>query len=342
MQHRHCFEAVDRTFRDLCTVDDNTLFGGIPVVLGGDFAQIPPVVPLDGRPETVQASLIMSTKIWPKLRKLFLVENMRLSNSSELDKQRGSIQLPPFLKKTTDVEMFIEDIYPKQVLQSPIQNSVFFKERAILCSKNTTVEETNAKVLRNVAGDIVTLFSTDTVQSDITGSSMGDVPEEYLHSLTPSGLPPSKLELKVGLPIMLLRNLNPERGLCNGTRCIIHQIGQYVLKVKVLGSESNEMELIPRFTLSTLPDQLPFVLTKKQFPVKLCFAMTINKSQGQSLKKVAVDLREPVFTHGQLYVSLSRATSADGVSLLFSEQNSLLTTENVVYPEVLSSQYNQE
>ncbi len=83
---------------------------------------------------------------------------------------------------------------------------------------------------------------------------MNNIPKEYLHSLTTLGLPLSKLKLKVGLPVMLLRNLNPERGLCNGTRCIIHHIGQYVLTVKTLGSTFDQLELIPRFTLSTLPD----------------------------------------------------------------------------------------
>lgn len=186
-----------------------------------------------------------------------------------------------------------------------------------------------------MAGNKITLFSADSIQSDLTGSTMDDIPEEYLQSLTTSGLPPAKLELKVGLPVMLLRNLNPERGLCNGTRCIIHHIGQYVLKVKILGTSSNQMELIPRLTLSTLPDQLPFILTRKQFPVKVSFAMTINKSQGQSLKKVAVDLREPVFTHGQLYAALSRATSASSISILFSDKNKESKTENIVYPELL-------
>lgn len=185
------------------------------------------------------------------------------------------------------------------MLQSPLENGMFFKERAILCSKNATVKEINTKVQNKVVSDKVTLHSADS----ITGSTMDNVPEEYLHSLTTSGLPPAKLELKVGLPVMLLRNLNPEQGLCNGTRCIIHQIGQHVLKVKVLGVDSEQMELIPRFTLSTLPNQLPFILTRKQFPVKVSFAMTINKSQGQSPKKVAIDLREPVFTHGQLYLT---------------------------------------
>ena len=76
---------------------------------------------------------------------------------------------------------------------------------------------------------------------------------------------------------MLLRNLNPKSALYNGTRLIIQQIGQYVLKVKILGV-SDAVELIPRFTLSTLPGTLPFILTRKQFPVKMSFAITINKS----------------------------------------------------------------
>ena len=63
--------------------------------------------------------------------------------------------------------------------------------------------------------------------------------------------------------------------------------------------------------------------------------MTVNKSQGQSLTTVGVDLRTSAFTHGQLYVALSRVTSLDGLTLLFSEGNLEGTTNNVVYPEIL-------
>ncbi|KAK4521041.1 Isochorismatase domain-containing protein [Mucor velutinosus] len=347
MQHRYCFEAFDRTLRDICSRGDEVTFGGIPVVLGGDFAQIPPVVRQGGRPEIVNASL-KSSRLWPKLQKLSLTENMRLANSNDTDRQFadwigkmsyepsmiGSIALPSFLRQMTDLDQFIEDIYPQHVLQCPLQNSDFFKERAILCSKNVNVDAINSKVMENVIGEKVTLYSADTVQSDLTNTETQAYPSEYLQTLSPSGLPPAVLELKVGLPVMLLRNLNPERGLCNGTRLIIQQIGQYVLKVKILGG-SGAVELIPRFTLSTLPGTLPFILTRKQFPVKVSFAMTINKSQGQSLRKVAVDLRSPVFTHGQLYVAMSRATSANGMTILLPEN--MKHTENVVYPEVLFS-----
>ena len=133
---------------------------------------------------------------------------------------------------------------------------------------------------------------------------------------------------------MLLRNINPEKGLCNGTRLIIRRIGQYVLQVSVPGANGGQqLELIPRFTLSTLPNGFPFILTRKQFPIKVCFAMTINKSQGQSLRTVGVDLRSSVFSHGQLYVALSRVTSAAGLKVLLPERTH--TTLNVVYPEIL-------
>ncbi|KAG1093981.1 hypothetical protein G6F42_018844 [Rhizopus arrhizus] len=223
-----------------------------------------------------------------------------------------------------DLDQFIEDIYPESVLQRPLENSDF--------SKNQNVDAINAKVMEKVVGEKVALYSADSVQSDLTNAQVETYPLEYLQTLSPSGLPPAVLELKVGLPVMLLRNLNPERGLCNGTRLIIQQIGQYVLKVKILGG-SDAVELIPRFTLSTLPGTLPFILTRKQFPIKVSFAMTINKSQGQSLNKVAVDLRNPVFTHGQLYVAISRATSANGMTILLPQNTT--QTQNVVYPEVL-------
>jgi ATP-dependent DNA helicase PIF1 len=132
---------------------------------------------------------------------------------------------------------------------------------------------------------------------------------------------------------MLFRNIDPARGLCNGTRLIVVHIGQYLLRVRLAHKPNAPIEAIPRFTLSSLEGNMPFMLTRKQFPVKLCFSMTINKSQGQSLKYVGVDLRLPPFMHGQLYVALSRATSLSGVSVHLPENTNI--TNNVVYSELL-------
>ncbi|POS82141.1 hypothetical protein EPUL_006719 [Erysiphe pulchra] len=90
--------------------------------------------------------------------------------------------------------------------------------------------------------------------------------------------------------------------------------------------------IISRITLNTSED-LPFTLTRKQLPIRPCYAMTINKSQGQTLQSVGIDLTTPVFSHGQLYVAFSRVTHVNNLIVLL--PSSARKTTNVVYPEVL-------
>lgn len=94
--------------------------------------------------------------------------------------------------------------------------------------------------------------------------------------------------------------------------------------------------MIPRIKLSATDDALGIPLSRKQLPVRLCFVMTINKSQGQSFNTVGLDLRTPVFTHGQFYVAVSRTSSVEGLSILIPEEDSSQTL-NVNYPEVLAN-----
>ena len=101
------------------------------------------------------------------------------------------------------------------------------------------------------------------------------------------------------------------------------------------GSFHGQLRLIPRIKLTSTEGELPFIVSRRQFPIRLCFAMTVNKSQGQSFNFVGVDLRMPAFTHGQLYVALSRVTTVNGISVLLPPNQT--ETDNIIYPEVLLS-----
>lgn len=169
-------------------------------------------------------------------------------------------------------------------------------------------------------------------------------PIEFLNKQTPSGMPPSKLTLKQGAIVMLLRNLNPKKGLCNGTRLIVEKLGRNSISAKIISeSHYGESCVIPRIDLALSDTFLPFVLKRRQLPVIPAYAITINKSQGQSFKYVGIELDRPVFSHGQLYVALSRCTDHKNIKVKVdetNEQGQLLRgrtfTKNVVFKEIFT------
>ncbi|KNZ79132.1 ATP-dependent DNA helicase PIF1 [Termitomyces sp. J132] len=169
-------------------------------------------------------------------------------------------------------------------------NDQYYLDQTILSSKNSDVEDINSEILQKCPGEEKILQSADSVMSD---NGLALYPMEYLNSSRASSLPLAKLALKIGVPVMLLRNLDTTKGLCNGTRIIVTHISTRVLRCQIISGDAKfagSVVLIPRINRDVSEEDLPIPLCRRQFPVQLAFAMTINKSQGQSVKHVGLDL----------------------------------------------------
>ncbi|KAI5426982.1 hypothetical protein KIW84_032420 [Lathyrus oleraceus] len=184
------------------------------------------------------------------------------------------------------------------------------------------------------------LASTIEVVDRINHYILDLIPREEKDKLRTSGIPNHKIKLKVGTPIMLMRNLDQVDGLCNGTRLIVTRLANHVIEAKIMsGKNIGNIFYIPRMFMSPSDSPWPFKLIQRQFPIIVSYAMTINKSQGQSLDSVGLYLPTPVFSHGQLYVAISRVKSKSGLKILihYKDNSPCSTTTNVVYKEVFEA-----
>ena len=265
------------------------------------------------------------------------------SRAKEGEIEPSWIKIPSDLVLTTDgdkLSCIVDAIYPD--LFQRYQDATYLKERAILAPTNEIAEVVNDHIISILPGQSQEYFSCDTISKSAGGHESYELlyPVEFLNSLNGNNFLQHILSLKIGVPIMLLHNLNQSDGLCNGTRLIITRLGDKMIQATMItGPRTREDVFIPRISITLKCTKWPYVLERRQFPIKACYAMTINKSQGHTLSYIGVYLKKPVFSHGQLYVAVSRVTGRQGLKLLMLDDDENCTDErrNVVYKEVFAS-----
>ncbi len=183
---------------------------------------------------------------------------------------------------------------------------MYLMQCSIMVPKNIDVDEVNNAILELLSKELHTYLSIDFLVPKEEGASAAARVSiyslylvEFLDILQFSDIANHKLELKVGVPILLLHNLDQSIGLCNGTRLIVKRLGQHVIEAKIITRNNvGKCVFIPHIIMSPCGTDWPFVLHCRQFHVQVAFAMTINKSQGQTLNNIGVYLLSPVFSHG--------------------------------------------
>ncbi|XP_019190593.1 PREDICTED: uncharacterized protein LOC109185050 [Ipomoea nil] len=257
MMHKHFFEALDRNMRDLLRfVDPHSemkTFGGKTVILGGDFRQILPVVPKYTRQDIVSSN-INSSYLWDSCKVLRLTKNLRLSSVPIGGNRQALEEFANWIANIGDGKLggrndgFAEVEIPKHMLLSSggddiktIVHSTFpmfangntdpehLIGRAILAPTLDVVNAVNDYMTELHNAERRSYYSSDAVcKADGDNGIFGDVhTPEFLNSIRISGLPNHTLTLKIGSPVMLMRNIDHSLGLCNGTRLIITKLADW-------------------------------------------------------------------------------------------------------------------
>lgn len=161
----------------------------------------------------------------------------------------------------------------------------------------------------------------------------------YLEGHDHPSMPPVQLALRETDPIFVLRNLDPSVGLVKGKRANVIQVGPTGRTVQVVTS-NGDTHTLPRICFHGTLNGLSFL--RRQLPVRLAYAGTVHRAQGESLARVVVDLRRSFWEHGQLYVAVSRVRDPGGLMVLLPRGDAAMTIKPVADARVVQQVLDME
>ncbi len=287
-------DGIDHSLR-LNRNEFNVPFGGARVILFGDLFQLPPVVNREYEKmlnNRYKSPFFFSARVFKEMR----LKTINL-NKIYRQKDKGFIEI---LNKVRENKCDKEDLADLNERVLPDMDEA--EGVIILTTTNSTAEKINVKRLEQLAG------------------------KEYIYSAEIEGVfdekayPTEKnVHLKVGAQIIMLKN-DPKKRWVNGTICEIVELTDGLIKVYVDGRicEIPKMEwgkIKYDYNDRTGSIEEEVIGNFKQYPIKLAWAITIHKSQGQTFDNVVIDVGRGAFAHGQTYVALSRCRNLEGIRL---------------------------
>ena len=287
-------------------------FGGIQVILCGDFAQLKPIS------NDSNAEFCFQSQVWKEfltqetyyLNKVMrqrdpvfqnILANARLGKITEHDKTVLDSRL---ISDLSEADLFVEMADgTRQLIKGTL---LYPKKKDVSITNNTEL----AKLIRSGAEN-KTYLAVDTIV-DKKSKVLQDLSEAHIDILNKCCQACDNLVLAIGAQVMLIKNLDTENGLVNGSRGVIvefHAVSTY----PVVMFDNGIQQTIAIEPFETESGKV--VLIRKQIPLILAWALTIHKCQGATISNVITDLRD-VFEEAQVYVTLSRACTLEGLFIL--------------------------
>ena len=230
-------------------------------------------------------------------------------------------------------------------------NPMMAIDSVILANTNVKVDAFNAKVQQLNRGEEKILLSDDCL-ADVTDNHKilkSMLSEEQLNKKNNPSVPPHKLKLRIGDICILTRNICIKSGLVNNGRVRIKKfLPSKTILIETLGPNKVEF-ILPRIKFKfSYSYGMNFSILRQQFPLRLCYAFTVHKVQGQTMNKILFDVTTPVFCHGALYVAMSRVRKYSNIAFIvvdedskfdLERQQSFITTKNIVYKSVIRNAF---
>ena len=291
------FEMADKICREVRRID--TPFGGLSVILVGDFFQLPPIS------RGNDANFSYTSKVWRDLNLFtcYLTEQYRQDDAEFL----GVLSA---IRSGEVEELHYEQLISRQV---PLSEIPSVSEVPKLFSHNADVDRINAGELEKLPGKAKKFHM----------NSKGK--DSFVEGLKRGCLSPDILELKESAVVMFTKN-SPQGRFVNGTLGIVigwGADGSPIIKTK------DGLRIIAEPMEWQLEEQGKVKASVSQYPLRLAYAMTVHKSQGMSMDAAIIDLSK-AFEYGQGYVALSRVRRLSGVYLTGLNERAL-----EVHPEIL-------